>query len=202
VIRVGLTGTLAAGKTTVGRLFERWGAHRIDADELARESVAPGSPGLEAIRREFGDEVLDATGSLDRPRMRHIAFATDTDRRTLEAIIHAEVRLLRAARVERAHRDGARIVVEEIPLLFEVGLDAEYDAIVVVDAPETVRFERAARTRGWTQEEFESIEAAQLPGTEKRARADHVIENVGSREELEARTRKVWDELQSVVEAA
>jgi dephospho-CoA kinase len=200
--RVGLTGTLAAGKTTVGGLFERWGAHRIDADELAREAVAPGSPGLEAIRREFGDQVLDAKGSLDRARMRRIAFAAETDRRSLEAIVHAEVRRLRAARVEQARRDGARIVVEEVPLLFEVGLDDEYDAIVVVDAPEAVRLERATRTRGWTRQEFASIEAAQLTGTEKRARADHVIENAGSHEELEARTRAIWEELRTTMETA
>lgn len=202
MIRVGLTGSLAAGKSAVGRLFERWGAHRIDADELAREAVAPGSPGLEAIRREFGDEVLDADGSLDRSGMRRIAFASETDRRRLESIVHAEVRRLRAARVEEARRLEIRRVVEEVPLLFEVGLEEEYDAIVVVDAPTAVRIERAAQTRGWTPEDFASIESAQLPGSEKRALADYVIENAGTWEELEIRAREVWDELRTVVEAA
>jgi dephospho-CoA kinase len=202
MIRVGLTGTLAAGKTAVGRLFERWGALRIDADELARDAVAPGSPGLEAVRREFGDEVIDAAGGLDRARMRSIAFGSDAERRRLEAIVHAEVQRLRAARVDEARGLDASIVVEEVPLLFEVGLENEYDVIVVVDAPEAVRIERAARGRGWTPREFTRIEGAQLPGPEKRARADHLIENSGSREALENRARQVWDELQKVVEAA
>lgn len=202
MIRVGLTGTLAAGKTAVGRLFEGWGAHRIDADELGREAVAPGSLGLEAIRREFGDEVLDETGALDRALMRRIAFAAEPDRQRLEAIVHAEVRGLRARRVEEAARKGVRIIVEEVPLLFEVGLEGDYDVIVVVDAPEAVRLERAARTRGWTADEFESIEATQLPAARKRGLANHVIENAGSRRELEARARAIWDELQSAVEAA
>lgn len=202
MIRVALTGTLAAGKTAVGRLFESWGAHRIDADELAREAVAPGSAGLEAIRREFGDDVLDASGSLDRSSMRRIAFASEVERRRLEAIVHAEVRRLRAARVEEARRTERRVVVEEIPLLFEIGLEGEYDAVVVVDAPHAVRLARAARTRGWAEDEFASIEATQLPGPEKRARADYVIENAGSREELEARSRLIWSELESLVEAA
>lgn len=199
MIRVGLTGTLAAGKSTVGHLFERWGARRLDADELAREAVAPGTPGLEAIRSEFGDVVLDASGALDRSRMREVAFACEADRRRLEAIVHAEVRRLRAARVDEARRLDTAILVEEVPLLFESGLEGEYDAIVVVDAPNTVRFERASRTRGWTRQEFASIDAAQLPGPEKRARAHHVIENVGSREELEARARQVWDEIRAGV---
>jgi dephospho-CoA kinase len=202
MIRVGLTGTLAAGKTAVGRLFERWGAHRIDADELAREAVAPGSPGLEAIRREFGDEALDAAGFLDRTRMRRVAFASQVDRRRLEAIVHTEVRRLRAARLAEAGRLDTRIVIEEVPLLFEVGLEGEYDAIVVVDAPEAVRLERASRARGWTADEFASIEATQLPGAEKRGRAEYVIDNAGSREELEACSRLIWDELQSLAEAA
>jgi dephospho-CoA kinase len=200
-MRIGLTGTLAAGKSTVGRMFERWGARRIDADDLAREAVAPGTPGLAAIRESWGEAVLHEDGSLDRDAMRRIVSADASERRRLEAIVHAEVRRLRAARTSEAEGEGAVIVVHEVPLLFESGLDRDCDAIVVVDAAVSTRRDRVRQRRGWTDEEFESIEAAQLSSDEKRARADHVIENDGTRAELEGKARAVWDVLLASPEA-
>jgi dephospho-CoA kinase len=195
MIRIGLTGTLAAGKSTVGRMFERWGACRIDADELAREAVAPGTVGLAAIREEWGDTVLDERGSLDRDAMRRIVFADEIERARLEAIVHSEVRRLRSARTATAEREGELVLVNDVPLLFESGLESECETIVVVDAPISVRRERARRTRGWSGEEFESIETTQLSPAEKRARADHLIENDGTWAELETKARAVWDDL-------
>ncbi len=194
-MRIGLTGTVAAGKTAVGRLFETWGAARIDADELARAAVAPGSEGLAAIRAEWGEKVLASDGTLDRPAMRALAFDDPGARHRLERIVHAAVRRLREEERERARRAGAALLVEEVPLLYEVGLEAEYDVIVVVDAPVETRRERAMRGRDWKPGEFEAIDASQLPAREKRARADFVIENAGTPAELEDAAREVWHKL-------
>ncbi len=194
-LRVGLTGTVAAGKSTVGDLFEGWGATRVDADRLAREAVAPGTPALDAIRERWGEDVLSG-GALDRDAMRRIAFADDAARRELEAIVHAGVRRLREAWRERAALEGATILVEEIPLLLERGLADDYDAIVVVDAPVEVRCERAGRSRGWSPEEFQRIDASQLPSSEKRAAADFVIDNAGDLPALEEKAAAVWRALE------
>ena len=195
MIRVGLTGTVAAGKSTVGRLFETWGASRVDADQLARAAVAPGSPGLAKIRTMWGDEVLRRDGSLDREIVRARVFGDDDAREALEEIVHGEVGRLRAE--WRARQDTARasVTVEEIPLLFEKGLESGYDVVVVVDAAVEERRRRAVASRGWTPEEFDAIDATQLPAAEKRARADHVILNEGGRAALESASRSVWDEL-------
>jgi len=195
VIRVGLTGTVAAGKSTVGRLFETWGASRVDADQLARAAVAPGSPGLAKILAMWGDEVLRSDGSLDREIVRARVFGDDDAREALEEIVHGEVRRLGAEWRARQDTAGASVTVEEIPLLFEKGLEPGYDVVVVVDAAVEERRRRAVASRGWTPEEFDAIDATQLPAAEKRARADHVILNEGDRAALESASRSVWDEL-------
>lgn len=195
MIRVAVTGSLASGKSTVGRLFERWGAWRIDADELARRAVAPGTERLARIREQWGERVLDAEGALDREAMRRLAFADPRVRERLEEIVHAGVRRLREKRLAEAEAAGAEIVVEEIPLLFEVGMEDLFDAVVTVDAPLALRRRRAAESRGWGPEAFDAVEAAQLPAAEKRARADFVIVNDGTRAELEAAAREVWERL-------
>lgn len=193
MIRIGLTGTLGAGKSTVARLFERWGARRIDADELAREAVRPGSPALQEIREEWGDEVLDEEGGLDRARMRRRVFGDTDARRRLEEIVHPEVRRLRADRIEEAREAGAEVVVSEVPLLLETGMEGQFDVVVAVDAPRSVRRRRVAEERGLDAGTFEAIEAAQWSARRKREAADLVIENDGSREELEAAAREAWE---------
>ena len=196
MIRVGLTGTVAGGKSTVGRLFESWGAARIDADVLAREAVAPGSPGFARIRDRWGADVLAPDGTLDRKALRLATLGDDGERAALERIVHAEVRRLRDEWRRRLD-PTTEIVVEEIPLLFETGLEAGYDAIVVVDAPRSVRRDRAASQRGWTTAEFEAVEGAQLDPSEKRARATHVLWNDGDLSALEDAAREVWDAVRS-----
>ncbi|MDX1394090.1 MAG: dephospho-CoA kinase [Gemmatimonadota bacterium] len=190
---MGLTGTVAAGKSTVGRLFEKWGAARIDADRLARDAVAPGTPGLARIVEAWGDAVLDPDGRLDRAAMRCIAFDDATARTRLEKIVHVEVRRLRDIWREESRAAGAEVLVEEIPLLFETGMEDAYDAIVVVDAPRDQRRLRATASRGWSADEFDAIDSSQLPAEEKRARADHVIVNDRDGKYLERRARAVWD---------
>ena len=193
--RIGLTGTVAGGKSTVGRWFEAWGADRVDADELAREAVAPGSEGLRRVVEAFGEAILLESGELNRPAVRKLVFSDDGARETLEGIVHAEVSRLRAVWRNQRVADGAHILVEEVPLLFETGMEDQYDAVVVVDAPVAARRRRAVRTRGWTEQEFDAVEASQLEPSEKRSRADHVIWNDGDMKALETSSRALWDEL-------
>ena len=190
--RIGLTGSIASGKSSVVRVWERMGARVIDADLLARQAVAPGSPGLDRVRAAFGDDVIDPTGALDRDALRGIVFGDPSARLRLESIIHPEVARLRDHEEARLRGEGADVVVHDIPLLFEVGLQDAFDTLVVVDAPEAVRAERLRRDRGLGEEEIRGLMAAQLPDAEKRARADIVIENHGSLEALERRAAEVW----------
>ncbi|MDE2878193.1 dephospho-CoA kinase [Candidatus Palauibacter soopunensis] len=193
--RVGLTGTVAAGKSAVaGHLAER-GATVIDSDELAREIVRPGSPAYARIREAFGSGVISPDGTIDRSSLREAAFADKQARERLEEISHAGIRDLRARRIAEAAAAGVRVIVEEIPLLFEVGLEGDYDMIVVVDAPRAVREARALGSRGWTAEEFAAIDAAQLAASEKRRRADRVLDNRGDPAELDDAARGLWREI-------
>lgn len=196
VLRVGLTGNIASGKSSVARVWARLGAPIIDADDLARRAVEPGSPALEQIARAFGPEVLEQGGGLDREAMRRIVFRDEAARRLLESIVHPEVQRLRAEAERRFEQEGARIVVSDIPLLFEVGLEDEFDVVVLVDAPEPVRLERLVRDRGLEREEARRMIAAQMPAEAKRGRADIVIENAGTLEELEASAERVWRDLE------
>lgn len=196
MVVVGITGTVGAGKSTVGRLFEEWGARRIDADELARRAVAPGTEALEAIREEWGDRVLDGDGALDREEMRRVAFGDPEARRRLEEIVHPAVRRLREERLAEAEASGAQVVVSEVPLLYETGMEEEFDVVVVVDAPRTVR-RRRVEERDVEPGTFDAIEAAQWPGHRKREEADFVVVNDGSMEELEAAAREVWERIRA-----
>lgn len=189
--RIGLTGNVASGKSTVARVWSRRGVPVVDADELARQAVAPGSPGLERVRHQFGDQIVTDTG-LDRAALRRIVFSDPAARERLEAIIHPEVARLRAREENRLEAAGASLVVHDIPLLFEVDLAEEFDLIVLVDAPADVRAERLARDRGLSAEEIQGLMSSQLPSSAKRPRADVVIENHGDIDEVEAEAERVW----------
>lgn len=192
MIRIGLTGNVASGKSSVARVWERLGAHLIDADVLARRAVEPGSPGLERVRAAFGDDVITPDGSLDRAAVRRIVFADPGARTRLEAIIHPEVAWMREAEEARAAEEGANVVVHDIPLLFEVGLEDAFDVLVLVDAPEDLRAERLRRHRGLTDGEIRGLFASQMPAAAKRPRADIVIDNTGTVDELERKAEDVW----------
>jgi dephospho-CoA kinase len=192
---VGLTGTLGSGKSTVGRLFETWGANRIDTDELAREVVRPGRPALERIRENWGDRILASDGSLDRPALRRIVTEDSDARRRLEGIVHPAVLELLSERLHEARSRGRGVAVLEVPLLLETGLDEMCDLVVTVDAPLEVRKARVCGGRGLSEKEFTVLNDAQLSGEEKRNRADIVVENGGSLSELEAAARAAWDSI-------
>lgn len=195
MLRVGLTGNIAAGKSSVARVWREQGTTVIDADALARRTVEPGTSALQSIVALWGDEVLAADGTLDRAALRRIVFADPAARARLEAIVHPEVARLRELEHRAAARRGERIVVNDVPLLFEAGLADAFDAVVLVDAPEAVRRERLVRDRTLDPVEAGRMIAAQMPAERKRARADWIIDNDGSPAELQAKSLKVWTEL-------
>ena len=192
-MRVGLTGGVASGKSTVSAMLAELGAVVIDADLLAREVVAPGTDGLAEVVAAFGPEVIAADGALDRPAVGAIVFADAAKRRVLEGIIHPRVRA-RAAEIEAAAPAGA-VVVHDIPLLAETGQAGSFDAVVVVDVPVDTQVERMVSLRGMSREEAESRVAAQATREERLAVATHVVDNTGSLEELRARVDAVYADL-------
>ncbi len=197
MLRVGLTGNVAAGKSSVARLFEAWGAVLVDHDVLARLAVAPGTSALAAVLARFGRDLAQAGGELDRAALRRRVMGDPAARADLEAIVHPEVLRASQAREEDARRGGSAIVVHDIPLLYEVLDPAGFGAVVLVDAPPALRRERLRRDRGLAPEDADALIAAQAPSAPKRGRATFVIDNDGTREALEARARTVWRELQA-----
>ena len=189
---IGLTGNIASGKTAVADMLAERGAVIVDADVLAREAVSKGSPALDAITARWGPEVLDDEGNLDRSSLRHIVFQNQEDLDALNEIVHPEVARLRKREIEAAKQRGDTIVVCVIPLLFERHLAEDFDAIVLVDAPRSLRLERIVRDRGIDETEAMKMIASQMPADLKRARADYVIENAGSLEDLEEEVNRVW----------
>ena len=194
-LNVGLTGSIASGKSTVAKLWAEQGVPVASADALAREAVAPGSDGLEEVRAAFGDGVLAVDGSLDRGAMRRIVFRDPSARARLEAIVHPRVRARREDWLREQAASRAEMVVSEIPLLFETDAQNEFDVTVMVDAPEAIRLERLVSGRGMDEDEARRMMAAQMSDAEKRARADIVIHNSGSLADLEARAAEVLEAL-------
>lgn len=195
MLNVGLTGNIASGKSTVIDLFRSWGATIIDADQLAREAQAPGTDVLTAIVRRFGSDVLAPDGSLDRAALRSKVMGDDRALTALNGLVHPAVQRRRAQLLDEARARGDRIVVNDIPLLFEALDPGHFDAVVLVDAPAAVRRARLRLLRGLTGPEADAMIAAQMPSDRKRGKSQYVIDNDGSREALEAKARAVFDEL-------
>jgi dephospho-CoA kinase len=189
---VGLTGNIASGKSTVARLLAARGVHVIDADVLARQAVGPGSPALAHIVERWGRDVVGADGALDRAALRARVFDDPSELDALNAIVHPEVLRRRNALLDAARNAGDRIVVCDIPLLFEAGLAGDVDVVVLVDAPQDARLERLMRDRRLNRAEAMAMIAAQMPSELKRERADYVVDNSGSLDAVEARVNEVW----------
>ena len=192
-MRIGLTGGIASGKSTVARELERLGAVIIDADVLARDVVALGTEGLKAVVARFGDAVLAADGSLDRLALAGIVFADPQARADLNAIIHPLVRE-RAAELEAAAPAGA-VVVHVIPLLVETGQQDRFDAVVVVDTTVEEQLRRLTRRDGLTQTEAEQRVAAQASREERLGAATHVIDSSGPVRETMRQVGELWRSL-------
>ncbi|QNP62765.1 dephospho-CoA kinase [Streptomyces genisteinicus] len=193
MLTVGLTGGIGAGKSEVSRLFVSYGAVLVDADRIAREVVEPGTPGLAAVVEAFGQDVLTPQGALDRPKLGAVVFSDPERLATLNAIVHPLVGA-RSRELEAAAGPDD-VVVHDVPLLTENGLAELYDVVVVVDATPGTQLDRLVRLRGMSESDARARMAAQATREQRRAVADHVIDNDGPLGELEPQVRKVWDEL-------
>ncbi|VXB99071.1 dephospho-CoA kinase [Aeromicrobium sp. 9AM] len=195
MLRVGLTGGIGSGKSTVSALLAARGAVVIDYDLLAREAVEPGSPGLEAIAERFGSGVIAVDGTLDRPALAAIVFADPAALTDLNAITHPAIWELAAAREGAAGPDA--IVVHDNPLLVEMGAAKHCDVVVVVDVPEDVQVARLVSSRGMSEDEARSRIDAQASRRQRTGAADLVIDNTGPMDELTLIVGGTWDELVS-----
>ena len=196
MLNVALTGNIAAGKSTVVDLFRRWGATIIDADQLVREAQKPGTEVMQAIAFRFGRDVILPGGELDRKALRGKVMGDDASLADLNAIVHPAVRRERDRLLAEARRRGDRVVINDIPLLFESADPADFDLVILVDAPEAVRLARLIQTRGMSKDAALQALRAQQPSGTKRWRSDFIIENVGTLSDLEESARRVWDQLQ------
>lgn len=193
----GLTGGIGSGKSTVAAMLRERGVPVVDADELAREAVAPGSEGLTQVLAALGADLLQADGSLDRKRLGARVFHDETARKKLNSIVHPIVRRLSQERFATLAAAGEELAAYDVPLLFEVGLDAALRPVVLVAASEATQLSRILARDGLSEAEAKARIAAQLPLAVKRQRADHVVENDGSREELAAQVDAVLAKLRA-----
>lgn len=194
MLRIGLTGGIASGKSVALRRFGELGAVVVDHDLLAREAVAPGSVGLDAVVAEFGPGVLAADGTLDRPALARLVFADDDARERLNAIVHPEVRRLSAERdAEAGAADDGAVVVHDVPLLVEVGQAESFHLVVVVDAPPELRLRRLVEGRGLSEEDARARIAAQADDVVRRAAADVVLDGTGTEAQLRAQVDALWE---------
>ncbi len=193
VLKVGLTGGIGSGKSEVSGRLREHGAVVIDADRIAREVVEPGTPGLAAVVAEFGEEVLLPGGGLDRPKVGSIVFSDPERLAALNAIVHPLVGERTRELVDAA--PAGAVVVHDVPLLAENGMGGMYDVVVVVDAPVETQLERLTGRRGMTEEDARARIAAQASREDRRAIADHVIDNSGSLDALRAQVDALWKDL-------
>lgn len=196
MLNVALTGNIAAGKSSVAALLEEWGATVIDADAIVRTLQRPGTPVFQAIAARFGPAAIAPDGTLDRSALRARILADPAERKALEAIVHPAVEAERR-RLMAGAASGSGIVISDIPLLFEAMDPSRFDVVVLVDAPEGVRLTRLTEARGLEPAEARALLAAQMPASEKRARAHFVIENDSTQDALRERTWPVWRKLLS-----
>lgn len=191
MLRIGLTGGIGSGKSTVAAQLAAHGAVIVDADRIAREVVEVGTPGLAAVVEAFGPGILTADGALDRPALAAVIFSDPEARARLDAIVHPLVRQ-RAGEVERAAPPDA-VVVHDVPLLVETGQAASYDLVLVVEADEEARVRRLV-ARGLSEDDARSRVAAQASDDQRRAVADVVLDNSGTTEQLIDQVQRFWAE--------
>lgn len=189
---VGLTGNIGSGKSVVSARLAALGATVVDADQLARDAVGPGTKALAAIAARWGPSVLTTDGALDRAALRRIVFRDPRERAALDAIVHPEIARLRDEAVERARAAGAAVVVCDIPLLFEAGLEESFDTVVLVEAPADARRARLLAHRALSGDEADAMIAAQMPSERKRDRAHLILDNSGTLAQLEAQVDAFW----------
>ena len=195
---VGLTGGIASGKSSVSTLWEQLGAEVIDADEIAREVVVPGSKGLQKIIERFGGSVLDASGNLDRAALARIIFENSASRKDLESILHPLISAESRSRISEAH---SQIVVYVIPLLVESNSDLPFDYVVTVEAPVNDQINRMMQTRGMAREQAEARIAAQASPAQRAQRADAILNSNQSLDLLLKDAGDLFSKLKSLANA-
>jgi dephospho-CoA kinase len=196
MLKVGLTGGIASGKSTVSEAFARLGAKVLDADKVAREVVLPGQPAWLKMQQAFGPEYFLPDGEVDRSKLRRLVFADPEERDKLNAIVHPEVMKAINRRFEQLTTSAQdAVVVVDVPLLLEVGVAHRFDRVIVVYVTENVQIERLVQRDGITKEEATEALRAQMPLSQKVEAADFVIDNSGTRYETQAQVEKVWQEL-------
>ncbi|MHB1575178.1 MAG: dephospho-CoA kinase [Candidatus Dormibacteria bacterium] len=189
---VALTGGVATGKSTVAEMLQRLGAHIVDADQLAREAVAPGSDGLGAVVARFGPGMLTEEGTLDRRRMADLVFQHPHERAALEAIVHPIVARLSREAIRAASDSGARLIVYDIPLLFETGRAGDFTTIILAYLRPELQLRRLMERSGLSQAEARARIAAQMPIDDKCALATWVVDNSGTLEQTRVQVFDLW----------
>ncbi|WP_186349806.1 dephospho-CoA kinase [Gordonia spumicola] len=192
MIRVGLTGGIGAGKSTVAKTFIERGAYHVDADKIAREVVAPGTPGLAQLVEAFGQGILDADGALDRPALAAKAFVDDESRQKLNGITHPLIGARTQELTDAAPADA--IILHDVPLLVEGHMAPFYHLVAVVHADADVRFDRLTTLRGMDADDARARIAAQATDEQRRAVADVWLDNTGTQEALAAQALAVWND--------
>ncbi len=196
MLKVGLTGGIASGKSTVSEAFARLGAKVLDADKVAREVILPGQPAWLKLQQAFGPEYFLPDGEVNRSKLRRLVFADPEERDKLNAIVHPEVMKAINRRFEQLTTSAQdAVVVVDVPLLLEVGVAHRFDRVIVVYVTENVQIERLMQRDGITKEEATEALRAQMPLSQKVEAADFVIDNSGTRDETQAQVEKVWQEL-------
>ncbi len=195
---VGLTGGIASGKSTVSRFLREAGIPVICADELARKAVEQGSPGLEEIRRVFGDEVLDTDGNLDRKAVGKIVFNDEAKRKALESVIHPQVAKEERRILAELEGQGNLIAVVDVPLLYETGWQSHFDLVVVVYVPRNTQEERLTDRDRISREEAAARIGAQMPIQEKKEMADRIVDNTGDLAHTYAQVQRLLEELRTL----
>jgi dephospho-CoA kinase len=195
MLKIALTGGAGSGKSTVARMFKELGAAVLDADAAARDAVRPGSPAWEELKRAFGPEFFREDGSLNRGKMARLAFSDARARQTLNAILHPEITRLLRERVQALAEAGEELVIVEVPLLFEAGLQDAYDRIMVVFADPPQQRQRLGERDERDTEEIAGILAAQWPLEKKRQLAHYVVDNCGALEDTKKQVENIWRDL-------
>lgn len=201
MLRIGLTGGICAGKSTVAEQFRALQVPIVDADELAHALVEPGQPALQAIVARFGDSVLRSDGTLDRPSLRERVFASAEERRALEGILHPAIRARTRALLAALEEDAHAYAINVVPLLVETGLNDAYDRILVVDVPEGVQLERLMKRDGIDATQARRILATQAARRERLAAADDVIRNDGTQDALREQVQRLHAEYTALARA-
>jgi dephospho-CoA kinase len=201
MLKIAITGGAGSGKSTVTRMFQELGAEVLDADVIAREAVAVGAPAWEELRRLYGDGYFHANGALNRSRLAQLVFTDPAERRRLDGVIHPRVEAELKARVGELESRGARLVLVEVPLLFETNRERAFDRVIVVAAPEALQIRRLRARDGRGEAEIRGILAAQWPLADKVDRADYVVDNGGSRPNTRRQVKNIWGDLKNQLDS-